>query len=476
MTTQSVKDFEVSQLRSHKANVRTDLGDLSELAESIKSKGILQPIVVRPHQDIAGDFEVLMGHRRLAAAKEAGLGKVPCIVREDISSEVDAITVMLIENTQRAGITKSEEGAGYQQLIDLGMSINQVAKKVGRKHETVDSRLKLTGLSDRAKQKVDSGKATLDRAVKVAEFTDYPEIQEALENSIDSFSFDYQYKQALDQKHWEEWCEKARKNLEGLGFDFLTAEKARTGSWKMVSDPELVDAFPADPEDAANLTAEKLPSDVLADEGSDRFKVVLNHSTRQVYFYQACPTDDVKPAAATEEELAEQKARERADTALRISRATFVEHMEKMLQTPKKLKGSAPVLLAYFMSRAGYKAMEYANILNIEAPTEGNQAGREEYLFNCFAECDVEQLVLALYLDSMNFSDNSHKRAVVEFSLNEGFNPHHWASASSGTRRRLAMDQLGWEETEGERLAREYWEPKLDGIENDEEDKDEVNF
>lgn len=474
MATQSVKDIEVSQLRSHKANVRSELGDLTELTDSIKSQGILQNIVVRPHQDIEGDYEVLMGHRRLAAAKEAGLLTVPCVVREDLSSETDAITVMLIENTQRAGITKSEEGAGYQQLIDLGMSINQVAKKVGRKHETVDSRLKLTGLSDRAKQKVDSGKATLERAMKVAEFTDYPEIQESLENNIDSFNFDWEYKRALDQKHWDEWSEKARKKLESLGFDFLTVEEIRDSSWKRVIDADLVDASPSDPEEAANLTVEKIPTEMLADEGSEKFKVVLNHGTRQVQFYKRNTVGDVKPAPASEEELAEQKARETAETALRISRATFVEHMENLLQTPKKLKGSAPVLLAYFMSRAGYKAMEYANILNIEAPAEGNQAGREEYLFNCFAECDVEQLVLALYLDSMNFSDNSHKRAVVEFSLNEGFNPHHWASASSGTRRRLAMDQLGWEETEGERLAREYWEPKLDGKDND--DKDEVNF
>lgn len=475
MTTQSVKDFEVSQLRSHKANVRTDLGDLSELADSIKSQGILQPIVVRPHKDISGDFEVLMGHRRLAAAKEAGLLTVPCIIREDIASDADSIMVMLIENTQRAGITKSEEGAGYQQLIDLGMSINQVAKKVGRKHETVNSRVKLNGLSDSAKRKVDMGRANLERVAQVAEFNDVPEIQAELDENIDSPQFGFYYNQAQAKKHWAQWADKAYENLTGIGFDFLTAEEVRLGGWKRVTQADLREAFPADPEEAAKLTVEVLPAEVLSDEGSERFKVLLNHNARQVQFFTQESAEDVKPAPASEEELAEQKARDKAVTALRISRTTFVEHAEKLLVTPKKLKGSAAELLGYVMSLSGYLAQEYATILNIEIPEGSDFESRAEFLWNQFAELEVEQLVLAMFLQKMDFAATSHKRAQNEFSLDWGFNPHHRRSSDSANRRRIAMDWLGWEETEGERLAQEFWEPKLDGTESGDV-KDEVNF
>lgn len=473
MATQSVKDLEVSQLRSHKSNVRTELGDVSELAESIKSKGILQPLVVRPHPQLDGDFEVIMGHRRLAGAKEAGLIKVPCIVREDITSDADVIESMLVENVHRAGITKSEEGKAYQALLDLGLSTNQVAKKVGRKHETVDSRVKLTALSERTKQKVDNGKATLERAMKIAEFQDYPELQKPLEDNIDNFNFDWYYRESQQKKHWEEWSDKAFENLKSLGWQFLTVEESRLPGWQRIIDTELLEAFPSDPEKVAALTAEDMPDEVLQDEGSQKHAALLAHGMRQVQFYRAIDGEKSKESTPTAEEVAEQEAREKTETALRISRATFVDHMEKMLQTPKKLKGSAAEFLGYCMSREGYKALEYSNILGVPIPENIESPEKTNWIWDRFAEMEVEQLALALFMHQLGFSSTMNQRAQIEFSLDQGFNPHHWRFSESDTRRRLAVDWLGWEETEGERLARDFWEPKLQDTDSDDS---EVNF
>lgn len=474
MATQSVKDLEVSQLRSYKSNVRAELGDVSELADSIKSKGILQPLVVRPHPQLDGDFEVIMGHRRLAGAKEAGLIKVPCIVREDITSDADVIESMLIENVHRAGITKSEEGKAYQALLDLGLSTNQVAKKVGRKHETVDSRVKLTALSERTKQKVDNGKATLERAMKIAEFQDYPELQKPLEDNIDNFNFDWYYKESQQKKHWQEWSDKAFENLKSLGWQFITAEESRLPGWKRITETELIDAFPADPEKVATLTIEDMPDEVLQDEGSQKHAALLAHGMRQVQFYRAINGEKSKENTPTAEEVAEQETREKTETALRISRATFVEFMNALLGTPTKYKGSMGTLLSFLISNQTSTRQGVAEILGIDIPEDMDRFSPKmgQYLYNEFFDYVPEQLVLALFMQKMHFDDSPHSAASL-FDLDQGFSPSSPSQRVNGLYRKIAIQSLGWEETEGERLARDFWEPKLQDTDSDDS---EVNF
>ena len=89
----------IARLREHPANVREDLGDLDELAASIRSHGILQPVVVQPNPAEPGTFLILAGHRRTAAAALAGLSTVPVTVRAAAGPK--AIEIMLIENCQR---------------------------------------------------------------------------------------------------------------------------------------------------------------------------------------------------------------------------------------------------------------------------------------------------------------------------------------------------------------------------------------
>ena len=100
-------DIELRLLREHPANVREHLDGITDMAASIRARGILQPLIVQPDPAEPGAFQILAGHRRYAGAKLAGLKTVPCIVRK--VSGAEAIQLMLIENCQRSDLDAIEK-------------------------------------------------------------------------------------------------------------------------------------------------------------------------------------------------------------------------------------------------------------------------------------------------------------------------------------------------------------------------------
>ncbi len=114
------------QLVPHPKNPRIDVGDVTELAESIKVNGIMQNLTVVPTEN-TGQYKVIIGHRRLAAAKLAGIEEVPCAIKNLTEKEQQAI--MLAENMQRTDLTLYEQAQGIQMCLDLGMSESDVCDK-----------------------------------------------------------------------------------------------------------------------------------------------------------------------------------------------------------------------------------------------------------------------------------------------------------------------------------------------------------
>ncbi|NMG01796.1 ParB/RepB/Spo0J family partition protein [Azoarcus taiwanensis] len=136
----------IDSLRSGKYQPRTrmDPGSLEELAASIKEQGVMQPILVRPVG--GGRHEIIAGERRWRAAQLAGLGEVPCLVRE-IPDEA-ALAMSLIENIQREDLNPLEEAAGIQRLIDeFAMTHQQAADAVGRSRPAASNLLRLLQLA-----------------------------------------------------------------------------------------------------------------------------------------------------------------------------------------------------------------------------------------------------------------------------------------------------------------------------------------
>jgi ParB family transcriptional regulator, chromosome partitioning protein len=117
----------------------------SGLAESIKAAGIVQPVVVRPRGD--GTYELIAGERRWRAAREAGLPAVPALVRE--ADDRDTLLLSLVENVAREQLSPVEEARAYALLMDeFGLSLGEVADRVGRAKPTVSNRVRLLELPE----------------------------------------------------------------------------------------------------------------------------------------------------------------------------------------------------------------------------------------------------------------------------------------------------------------------------------------
>ena len=132
----SVVEIPIEKLYVGKHNVRRDMGDLTELTASIKEKGILQPVLVRP----AGEkYEIIVGSRRFEAAKVAELTTIPVIVRE--MSDAEAVAASLVENLQRGDLGLEERVKGYKMLMELDRerfgSYRLLAKAVGKAHTSI---------------------------------------------------------------------------------------------------------------------------------------------------------------------------------------------------------------------------------------------------------------------------------------------------------------------------------------------------
>ncbi len=155
----------VAQLRSGRFNPRKDFAeqDLAELAESIRTKGIVQPIVVRPHPEEPQAYEIVAGERRWRASQKIGLHQVPVIVRD--LSDRDVLELAIIENVQRADLNAIEEANGYRELVDrFGYSQEQVSEIIGKSRSHVANTLRLLKLPDAVQAYVLDGRLSAGHA------------------------------------------------------------------------------------------------------------------------------------------------------------------------------------------------------------------------------------------------------------------------------------------------------------------------
>jgi len=154
-TSDGLVELDIDRIQRGKFQPRTvfDQQALQELADSIRSQGIVQPVVVRPE---GNHFELVAGERRWRAAQLAGLQKIPAVVRElDAKS---AAAIALIENIQREDLNPLEEAHAFLRLIEeFDLTHQQVADSVGRSRATVSNLLRLLDLADPVKQQVNDG-------------------------------------------------------------------------------------------------------------------------------------------------------------------------------------------------------------------------------------------------------------------------------------------------------------------------------
>ena len=180
-----ITNITIEKLHPHPDNPRKELGDLTELAASIKEQGVFQNLTVIPKineltleveepssisvREYEQEYTVIIGHRRLAAAKEAGLTELPCaVVDMDYPTQ---LSTMLLENMQRQDLTIMEQAEGIQLLLDLGESVKSVSTKTGLSEATIYKRKKLTELDKEEAQ------AALERGATLMDFAELEKIE-----------------------------------------------------------------------------------------------------------------------------------------------------------------------------------------------------------------------------------------------------------------------------------------------------------
>ncbi len=253
------------KIHPHPDNPRKDLSDLSELAESIKARGILQNLTVvpwfskltgvgcdDPKQQAEMGYTVVIGHRRLAAAKLAGLTEVPCFISGMPLRE--QVATMLLENIQRSDLTIIEQAGGFQMMMDLGDTVGGIAEKTGFSDRTIQRRLALTKLDQKKLEESLVRGGTLSDYAELEKIRDEKKKNKLLEY-IGTSNFKWQLESAIEEQELPErktelieflkdWAT-PKKNDNGLQY-VKQFWKYKLGDYKKPKDAEKTEYFYVD--------------------------------------------------------------------------------------------------------------------------------------------------------------------------------------------------------------------------------------
>lgn len=207
-----ITNIDVTKLKEHPDNPRKNIGDVTELVESIKARGILQNLTVVPAEN--GMYTVIIGHRRLAAAKQAGLTEVPCaVVDMDYKTQ---LSTMLLENMQRSDLTVYEQAQGMQMMFNLGVPVAEIVEKTGFAETTVRKRLKIATLpTEQMQQAVERG-GKLEDYVQIADIKDEKKRRELLK-VIGTREFEFSLTRAKRQQIEAEKTPLVKAELKAIG-------------------------------------------------------------------------------------------------------------------------------------------------------------------------------------------------------------------------------------------------------------------
>lgn len=186
-----VKEIEMKHIQLSEYNTRKDLAagtedtGIDDLANSIKEKGLLNPIIVRKIDD--RNYELIAGQRRFLACQKLGWMSIPAIIR-DITDDTDATIISLVENVHRADMNPIDKARAYQKIYERYKDYNKVAKETGVSVSTIRKYLTLLNLSPSIQEKLSTseGPAGISALAKIAETFD-PEEQEDVLDRIGGF-------------------------------------------------------------------------------------------------------------------------------------------------------------------------------------------------------------------------------------------------------------------------------------------------
>lgn len=240
----------------HPSNPRRSLGDVSDLAESIRSQGVLEPLVVGDLGE-DGRYVLIAGHRRLAACRDvAGLHSVPCVIRQDLDTSARQLEAMLVENLHRADLSPIEEAEGYQSLLEFpGFTQTTVAREVGQPVSRIRERLKLTKAPEPVKAKLHAGQITITDALATLEFAGNKTVEKTLTKALGTDSFRRELAVAREDAEYDRKLNARAQLLRDQG---IKVAKGKPASGARIDQSRYYDGIPL-VEEAINTTVDRDP-------------------------------------------------------------------------------------------------------------------------------------------------------------------------------------------------------------------------
>ena len=205
-----IKMIPIGDLEHHPENPRKDLGDLSELTESIRKNGVYQNLTVVADLKRC-KYLVVIGNRRMEAAKAAGLIELPCVISD--MDHKEQIATMLEENMQRQDLTVYEQAQGFQMMMDLGYSAKEISERTGFSETTVNRRLKMAELDKDTFQKAVGKQITMDDLDRLGQLESVKE-RNALLKEFGENNFDWKLNRAIKVQKAKKVKSKAHKMLQ----------------------------------------------------------------------------------------------------------------------------------------------------------------------------------------------------------------------------------------------------------------------
>ena len=283
---ETLKQLSIELIDPHPENPRKNLGNLTELAESIKANGIMQNLTVVPKDD--GRYMAVIGHRRLAAAKLAGLETVPCAV-VDMDRKTQ-LSTMLLENMQRSELSYIEQADGFQLMLDLGETVESISEMSGFSKDTVKHRLEIAKLD---KDNILDSDLTLEDFAYLEKISDIGVRNTLIKNNKHGY-----IKYAVDREL--QYIEKQKKKQ--LWIDYLENKGVRPipeecqNAWKIYNNIKYFNYSAVKPEEL------ELPEETPLNETFYKFETWGNW----IYFYKKKPEAEVNDEAEANRKRAEE--------------------------------------------------------------------------------------------------------------------------------------------------------------------------
>lgn len=284
----------VGLLEHHPENPRKDLGDLTELTASIKKNGIMQNLTVIADPETS-KYLVVIGNRRLEAAKSAGLIELPCVVK-DLDHKTQ-IATMLEENMQRQDLTVYEQAQGFQMMMDLGYSAADIAEKTGFGETTVRRRIKMAEMDAKLLKKACEGteaerQITLLDFDRLAQVDDIKKRNELLEG-IGESNFEWRINRVLKVQRAEKMRDAAHKVIQEAKLKKVPDSERYSGKYRQIY--------------GANCELDKWDGKKPFIPKNADGELFYTEDDTDIYFYTKEKKQPAKPEKKTKEQIEKEK-------------------------------------------------------------------------------------------------------------------------------------------------------------------------